>query len=1488
MALNLGDIIVRLGLDTGQFTREMRAAQRSLQGAGAGFQQVGTAATAAVTLPLLAAAGASLKFAADFDSAMTQSTAIMAEFSNQSELTASGQEALRAELEMTGRSVAKDLNLAAADAGRAFFYLTSAGLDAQQSIAALPQVAAFAKAGMFDFALATDLATDAQSALGLSVDDEIRNLENLTRVTDVLVKANTLANATVEQFSKALTTKAGAALKVANKSIEEGVAVLAAFADQGIKSENAGTALNIVLRELTTKAIKNSETFDALGVSVFNAEGNLNNMADIVGDLEQTLDGMSDAQKKATLLQLGFTDKSVIFIQTLLGQSKAIREYQQSLEEAGGTTKDVAERQLEAFNEQVGLVTKRLVDAGITIGQALIPIVLDLLEAMDPVVEVVVAAAEAFGELPKPIQIAVVALGALAAAIGPVLIVAGFLAQSVASLIAIWPVLTAAVAGFTTFVTGTAIPALANLATTLAVALAPAIAVVVTAFAAFELTRAILEATGLAEKLDDLADSLFNVQRNAEGFAVPSFLSEQDLRLIELAEEKLGTVFARTPEGLKAAQAAMNDFNTALRMGVDEADAASVAERAATDATGAFAQAVGITKGELEQVAQRLGMTTDQLILDKNAIKLTRDELEKLNAERDRELERLRGLVETHADVQAAADDLALAVQLEGGAIALTNAETMRISEQVSKWNEENVKVAASLEEVVKRAQELAKAENMAAIQAGVVEAASTKVGLSQKELEKDLEGVADEFDHTSDAAVPAFENMRAGLSEHQRAALESADRQAELNKRLEEAREKAQKFEAQVQALANIFQVLGISAESTLGTILGSLGAAGQFGAQIQTNFLELQGLFAEGGGIGSLLSEQGLEAGIGMAEGVVGGAAAVWSATSKGGAAAIFGGAAAGAKLGAQIGGPIGAGFGAAIGAAIGGVRHLIKTESEKIAADIERDWGIKISEELAKAMEKAQDELDIGRFESRLLFLGDVIAEAGGAAAFGLEQTADATIDLMNAIALGSIPAEEGLAEVGEVFGLLAEEAVAAGEIADASLLMIIQRSRELGQEIPEIAEFVRGQLETAAEGVAAIIGTAMESETGEITFGGIQANTVEDAQAQATIFAGAFFATLEEQGLLAAVDAFGPAFEEMKAKFEEFGSEVDFGGVARFFQLAEDPEFRPLLEGIQGLNDAMVGMANAGYLTADSFAAFQQQGGAAFDQLIEKGLSQNQALQQMAPFIQSAIDASEKFGYPLDENTLRLKEQAEAAGIAFTTDPMQRMVDVLEIVAMKLGATAEELGLVGDEGQSAGDDAAKGMEEMANSAETATEETEKTFEDMAMSVGDDFLTMQEGAEENFKKVGESADNTAESVRGIGEAAQDAAKDFDDMARSAGDAASAADSATSGGPPGGGDHGEPRGMAEGGLVTRPTFTLLGEDGPELVLPLKDLNEATSRPGPGLNASDLMDMMQGGMGQTSINLNMILDTEALGRVVYRGTKGGSIIVHPNGVREE
>jgi TP901 family phage tail tape measure protein len=333
------------------------------------FGKVAGTVAIAVGVALVKGLSSAVQEYAKFNDKMTQSLAIM-------DTTLEEQQAM----ESQAMALSRTTRISAEQSAEAYFFLASAGLDAQQSISALPQVAKFAQAGMFDMALATDLATDSQSALGLTVSDAQQNLENLTRVTDVLVKANTLANASVQQFSEALTNKAGASLKVANKGIEEGVAVLSAFADRGVKGAEAGEKLNQLLRDIPRATAKNSEEFKKLNLQMFDSEGNLLNVADLVENLDSVLSPMSDELKASTLDQLGLNRGVADAVKILSGAGNEIRNYQKALEDAGGMTEEVADKQMGSLNAKTDIMRQSFSELGSEIGASVTPFVIDLVE----------------------------------------------------------------------------------------------------------------------------------------------------------------------------------------------------------------------------------------------------------------------------------------------------------------------------------------------------------------------------------------------------------------------------------------------------------------------------------------------------------------------------------------------------------------------------------------------------------------------------------------------------------------------------------------------------------------------------------------------------------------------------------------------------------------------------------------------------------------------------------------------------------------------------------------------------------------------------------------------------------------------------------------------------------------------------------------------------------------------------------------------------
>ena len=335
-------------------------------------------------------------------------------------------DAMKRDLAQTARDVSKQTVFSAKQLAEAYEFLASAGYDATQSMKILPVVAKFAQAGNFDLARATTLAADSQKALGLASKDTAENIANLTRISDVLIKANTLANGSAEQFAEALTNKAAAALRLVNKSVEEGVAVLAAYADQGTKGAAAGESLNIVMRDLQKASINNKAVFEQAGIAVYDTSGSMRNMADIIADLEKALSGMSDEQKRAALMTLGFQDRSVSAIMTLIGMSDAIRNYETQLRQASGFTEDVANKRMESFNNKLKALRNILVDAALGLWEVAKPVINDtLIPAFEKGVKKISEFVKWFADLPKGVQTTALKITLLVAALGPFLTALG-------------------------------------------------------------------------------------------------------------------------------------------------------------------------------------------------------------------------------------------------------------------------------------------------------------------------------------------------------------------------------------------------------------------------------------------------------------------------------------------------------------------------------------------------------------------------------------------------------------------------------------------------------------------------------------------------------------------------------------------------------------------------------------------------------------------------------------------------------------------------------------------------------------------------------------------------------------------------------------------------------------------------------------------------------------------------------------------------------
>ena len=159
-------------------------------------------------------------------------------------------EALREQAKLLGSTT----RFSATQAAEGMLALARAGLNVEQTMKALPTTLKLAQAGALSIGDAADIATNVLAGMRLEIED-------LTRVADVLAKTANSSNTDVQQLGQAFSYAA----PIANQfglSVEETAGALGLFSNNGIKADRAGTALNNVLARLTSRTKKGEEILE--------------------------------------------------------------------------------------------------------------------------------------------------------------------------------------------------------------------------------------------------------------------------------------------------------------------------------------------------------------------------------------------------------------------------------------------------------------------------------------------------------------------------------------------------------------------------------------------------------------------------------------------------------------------------------------------------------------------------------------------------------------------------------------------------------------------------------------------------------------------------------------------------------------------------------------------------------------------------------------------------------------------------------------------------------------------------------------------------------------------------------------------------------------------------------------------------------------------------------------------------------------------------
>jgi len=417
-SLNLGNIVVSMGLDATKFDQAAKQVTSRWSSMTGQLSSIGKGVGAAAAL---AAGGIALvaKSAAELESELTRAAAV-------SQGGLKNFEAFKdAAMAASSGSAAS-----AKEAAEGLKFLSMAGFDASQSMAALPEVIRLSTAAQIDLGRAADIASDILTGFGLKAQD-------LSHVNDVLTLGFTRTNTTLEMLSESM-KYIGPAAASAGQSIETMTAAVGLMANVGVKGSQAGTSIRTALLRLQEPPKKAREALQALGVEVVDSQGKMRDFVDIIGQFEAAQSRFGQADFTAKVAQVVGLEAVSGFLGVINQGEGALRSLRDEMVAAQGTTKDLEQAMLNTFGGKMQVLQGNVQNLMSILGDSLLPVLSRVTDSLAALAIGLTKDEAAAASMSSTIQAAVLSLSYFidaGAAVGQVLArVTGALADSIRGL----------------------------------------------------------------------------------------------------------------------------------------------------------------------------------------------------------------------------------------------------------------------------------------------------------------------------------------------------------------------------------------------------------------------------------------------------------------------------------------------------------------------------------------------------------------------------------------------------------------------------------------------------------------------------------------------------------------------------------------------------------------------------------------------------------------------------------------------------------------------------------------------------------------------------------------------------------------------------------------------------------------------------------------------------------------------------------------------
>lgn len=385
-----------------------------LAGIGGKLENVGDKISSAgkklmpATLGVVGLGTTAVKTASDFDSAMSQVSAVSGATGD--EFTA---------LREKAREMGAKTKFSASEAAEAMNYMAMAGWKTEEMLSGIEGIMNLAAASGEDLAATSDIVTDALTAFGLTAADS-------THFADVLAAASSNANTNVSMMGETFKYVAPIAGAL-GYSAEDTAEAIGLMANAGIKSSQAGTSLRAIMAKLSGEIKIAGENIGEVTIQTSNADGSMRDFSDILADCRTAFAGLSESEAAASAETLVGKNAMSGFLALMNAAPEDIEKLSTAIDSCDGASERMANTMQDNLSGQTTILMSQLQELAISFGDLLMPIIRDVVTAIQSFVD-------KLNSMDEGSRKTILTIAGIVAAIGPLLLVLGKIIGSVGTI----------------------------------------------------------------------------------------------------------------------------------------------------------------------------------------------------------------------------------------------------------------------------------------------------------------------------------------------------------------------------------------------------------------------------------------------------------------------------------------------------------------------------------------------------------------------------------------------------------------------------------------------------------------------------------------------------------------------------------------------------------------------------------------------------------------------------------------------------------------------------------------------------------------------------------------------------------------------------------------------------------------------------------------------------------------------------------------------